>query len=187
MFINGNFGIKLPSAKEFEQLWRASCKWQPGDLLWGRESGWVHNNYQPGLNDDELVVGGNLYFRAGNPELKDKGWIKEHYNFFPSIFMPKVFARIWDEVVSVRAERLQDITEEDAISEGIEPDVTGICNGLHGSTYQGYYNYAKEGYRYVDALTSYRSLWESINGPGSWDLNPLVWRVETKPFSKDNG
>lgn len=101
----------------------------------------------------------------------------------PSIYMPKWAARIWEEVVSVRVERLQDITEEDAIAEGIEPDVTGLSLTEDGREVMNYYNYAKEGYRYVPPIESYKSLWESINGPGSWDLNPWVWRIETKILS----
>lgn len=170
IFINGDLGIKLLN-KQDGTLWRASCKWQPGDLMWVRET-WCRSL------DEE----GSFLYRATEPDAECEDGDGSPWK--PSIHMPKVAARIWDEVVSVRAERLQDITEEDAIAEGIEPDVTGICNGLYGTTYQGYYNYAKEGYRYVDALTSYRSLWESINGPGSWENNPLVWRIETKPYRK---
>jgi len=30
------------------------------------------------------------------------------------------------------------------------------------------------------ALDSYRSLWQQINGPDSWESNPWVWVVEFK-------
>jgi len=72
--------------------------------------------------------------------------------------MPKTLARIWLRVVDVRAERLQEITETDAISEG----TTG--GGSHPYFWVG----------------AFRYLWDSINakrGHG-WEMNPWVWVVE---------
>ena len=85
----------------------------------------------------------------------------------PSIFMPRWVSRITLEITDVRVERLQDISEADAIAEGVEylPDVGG---------WRCYMN-ERGGYTY--AVTSYRSLWESINGPGSWAANPWVWVI----------
>ena len=72
--------------------------------------------------------------------------------------MPRWASRISLEVTGVRVERLQDISEKDAWaegSEGYDDDVTG----------------GKSGY------SEFHDLWESINGPGSWDANPWVWVV----------
>ena len=75
--------------------------------------------------------------------------------------MPRWASRITLEIVNVRVERLQDISEADAIAEGTP--------GGHG---------AIQGYGYNGTPSEhYRSLWESINGPGSWDSNPWVWVV----------
>ena len=58
----------------------------------------------------------------------------------------------------MRVERLQDISDADALSEGIYPTSTGL---------------------YQDAAkAAYRHLWESINGPGSWDANPWGWVID---------
>lgn len=78
----------------------------------------------------------------------------------PSIHMPRAFSRIDLEVVSVRVERLQDITEEDARAEGV-PLVMPI--GCNSSEYRA----------------SFRALWAAINGDRApWASNPWVWRVE---------
>ncbi|MEQ1663215.1 MAG: hypothetical protein ABL877_11025 [Thiobacillus sp.] len=73
--------------------------------------------------------------------------------------MPRWASRILLEIVGVRVERLQDISEADAIAEGVGGDVTVTP---------------------CFAVERYRALWESINGPGSWDVNPWVWVVEFK-------
>lgn len=88
----------------------------------------------------------------------------------PGRFMPRWASRIQLEVVSVRAERLHEITEEDAKAEGVEPlklDPEGDCwtNGTH--------------------RTAFEYLWNEIHGwaPNSWASNPWVWRVEFRRVS----
>jgi hypothetical protein len=96
----------------------------------------------------------------------------------PAIHMPRWASRILLEIVSVRVDRLQDISEADAWAEGCErgePWDNGqgffpALRDLGGGTYDGW----------DDAREWYADLWESINGPGSWDANPWVWVVEFK-------
>lgn len=94
----------------------------------------------------------------------------------PGMFMPKQAARTFLDIVELKAERLHSITEAGAIAEGIEPDVTGLTGPEPGI--QLYYNYAEEGYRYIKALESFRSLWNSITGACPYDLNPWVWVIK---------
>lgn len=88
----------------------------------------------------------------------------------PSIHMPRWASRITLEVTSVRVERLQDISIEDAKAEGAwGPDasvVEKVANhfGIHHFD--------------TNPRLAYQMLWEQINGPGSWDANPWVWVVE---------
>jgi hypothetical protein len=81
-----------------------------------------------------------------------------------SIHMPRWASRITLAVTGVRVERLQDISDADAIAEGVS-----AINRL-----------SKEQYR----IKRYKDIWESINGPGSWDANPWVWVVEFKRIEK---
>jgi hypothetical protein len=132
-------------------------------------------NPQPYMNHDTRAAGDISTCPYGQPG--DQLWVREtfmpmpHLNakaFYratdrlvggkwkPSIFMPRDLSRIDLEVVAVRVERLQSITPQDAWKEGISAD----------------------GWETGSAIHEFRRLWESINGAGSWDLNPWVWVVE---------
>ena len=86
----------------------------------------------------------------------------------PSIFMPRAASRITLEVTGVRVERLQDISEADAMSEGAPPSHPSIDR-------------ISREYGYPDFPRSwYAQLWDHINGPGSWEANPWVFVVSFK-------
>lgn len=85
----------------------------------------------------------------------------------PSIFMPRAASRLTLVVTDVRVERLQDISEADAKAEGVDPI------GVESGAYDGNGNQIKVG-SYVAA---YAEIWNTINGPGSWDANPWVVAV----------
>jgi len=102
-----------------------------------------------------------------------------------SMFMPKNVARLWLRIEQVRKERLQDISEADAIKEGIlfykDPTKTKrfrdyLANGKE-------YGHPDHDYAtFSTAKESFASLWESINGKGSWKQNPFVWRIAFEPI-----
>lgn len=73
-------------------------------------------------------------------------------------------SRIDLEITNIRVERLQEISAEDCVAEGLKPDM---------ETHSG--EYWRE-----DVGHQFECLWESINGPGSWTANPWVWVVEFK-------
>lgn len=84
-------------------------------------------------------------------------------NWKPSIFMRREYSRITLEIEAVRVERLQDISDYDSYREGAE-SMAGTITGPYCMSFN-------EGFR---------DLWQSINGPGSWDLNPWVWVISFK-------
>ncbi|WP_432675078.1 hypothetical protein [Delftia sp. 11MD] len=90
----------------------------------------------------------------------------------PGIHMPRWASRISLEITALRAQRLQDISDADARAEGIE------C--MAGDPECGYRNYLDQASQdwSLSPRESFRSLWESINGPASWAKNPWVWVVE---------
>ena len=140
--------------------WPELCPYgKPGDRLWVRETFKQH---------DEVIS-----YKADGTWITDfqhTGGINPHENitWIPSIHMPRNASRILLEITGVRVERLQDISECDAKAEG-----SYVCDYfgrrlLDQSSNQGCYKWG------------YRSIWESLNGTGSWDLNPFVWVIEFK-------
>jgi hypothetical protein len=129
-----------------------------GDLLWVREN-WAFHLQSIGSATDEdgpFVYAADEF--AQQYRLDDK-WT-------PSIHMPRFASRILLEIVSVRVERLNDISEADARAEGIS------------RTKDGAFHVEDDKFRAPSAKESYARLWESINGEGSWNTNPWVWVVE---------
>lgn len=170
---------------------RLPCRYgKPGDRLWVRET-WIH-----GVEYDEndmpiFTPEGNYqyktWYRATDYELvwhdEDDGHCDPKWK--PSIHMPRSASRILLEITAIRIERLQDISDDAAEAEGIE----GWNVPTGGDDYQDYWrNYLmtqrqeKQGYPHFegDMLASFKSLWESINGPESWAKNPWVWVIEFK-------
>ena len=97
----------------------------------------------------------------------------------PAIHMPKELARIWLEVTGVRVERLQDISEKDAIAEGIErtEDFFGCPCWRDYSEPEG----PDASVCPDDPIGSFQTLWESTGG--DWAANPWVWVVDFKVLS----
>jgi hypothetical protein len=127
---------------------------QPGERLWVRET-WRQ-------------FGAQHLYRADFEPGKDVCAWK------PSIHMPRFACRLLLEITSIRVERLQSISENDAVAEGIEP--------------LAHLDIKKYGWRFKDyigssaclPIASFQTLWQSINGPESWNQNPWVWVIEFK-------
>lgn len=155
---------------------------QPGDLLWVRESYFQFGHWEP--VEGKKTKGGKQKWRfvpdstqiLFNPsDVPGGSWRlgRHHLEPFKSAwherlgrFMPRTASRITLEIVSVRVERLQEISEEDAKAEGVV--VTEDRSHSHREL----------GIPYRPNVNLYEGLWESINGPGSWAANPWVWVVE---------
>lgn len=133
---------------------------KPGDILWVRES-WAI------IEKKDVVTSGWLKFKADFEGPVDWKWK-------PSIHMPKDISRIWLKKESIRIERLNDISEEDAKAEGIEQPRAD-------SFWKNYLS--KDGATFYNPVDSYQSLWNSINGPDSWNTNPWVWVITFKVLS----
>lgn len=131
---------------------------QPGDRLWVRET-WAPD-VELGEERDGLSIYGVAYRERDENYLDEVKWR-------PSIHMPRWASRITLEVTDVRAERVQDISIDDILAEGIERDDS-----------DSQYWRENTGHRFVE-------LWNFINEKRgySWASNPWVWVVEFKVVS----
>jgi len=147
-----------------------SCPYgRPGHRLWVRES-WSpdHAAFYPNFPVVYAADGdprGHMDLdkpRVYSPEAKS--WYP--FRWRPSIHMPRAMSRITLEVTRVRAERLQDITREDAKAEGIPEYIDGVSER------------EADEFRNRSTVENFHELWNTINGPESWAANPWVWVVE---------
>jgi len=172
-FINGkksSFSIK--HFNRFAEL--DICPYgNPGDLLWVRET------FQGPLIDEDAGMPEGTYtqkycvYRAdvdNAPEFRDcDDNLKNCWK--PSIFMPRWASRLTLRITGVRVERLQEISEGDAKTEGAPFELGALESTILG---------AKAKYR-----SGFCRLWQSINGADSWELNPWVWVIEFEVIQKN--
>jgi hypothetical protein len=149
--------------------WTAKCPYgAPGDELWVRET-WARSRNNWLYAADSVVSEGP----QGNTD--DWDWDASIPNrWWPSIHMPRSACRLVLTVTGVRVERLQDISEGDAIAEG---SYLGKCSCLP----PGDKTPMEAAFRQTMCRThgtEFRHLWALINGPDSWTANPWVWVVE---------
>ena len=137
---------------------------EPGDRLWVRET-WAAPHSEDARPPRAIQCDWMLIHYAAT---EDRGGLL----WRPSIHMPRWASRITLEITGVRVERLQNISEADAEAEG--------CTKNHNGYYLGGPHAVSGRKQMATAQSAYRDLWESINGPGSWDANPWVWVVEFK-------
>lgn len=136
---------------------RVACPYgQPGDRLWVREAWRVAECYD-GKSGSELhgiLSARNVQYAVAADQFL--GVVQGRYRH--ARFMPRWASRITLEITCVRVERLQDISDADALAEGIYPTRTGLYPGA--------------------TVAEFCNLWQSIHGPGSWEANPWVWVIE---------
>lgn len=142
---------------------------QAGDRLYVRET-WKCEELASGLDGVRFRADNKFQPIENTPEASD-AWCdanRENGNWRPSIFMPRWASRITLEVVSVRVERVQDISDADAKAEGMTLDDSGRREGA-GSFEDGF-----------------AIVWDRINSKRGlgWDVNPWVWVVEFKVVTK---
>ncbi len=155
----------------------------PGDRLWVRESfALIRGNEIYDALEGPEGYEYTYQYRAAAPTARWAGnWpnnfagnsIPRSCKWKPSIHMPRAAARIILEITDVRIEHIQDISRAAAIAEGV------MSSGL---ALNEWYDYERERYGLERAEASFMSLWQSIHGPESWELNPLVWVITFKRF-----
>lgn len=145
----------------------------PGDRLWVRETHFINDLRGAKVPADERA-GCEILYRA-----TDEQWVMnmedtEGLRWAPSIHMPRWASRITLEITGVRVERLQDISEADAIAEGV---------AVNNEPFRFYSSGLPNDIARPNAISAYCDLWEGINGAGSWEANPWIWVIEFRRLS----
>lgn len=150
------FDKVMDFSKSFPYWQELKCPYgNVGDELWVRETFHKYDSIPDKIiysykADNSLIAGAKIWK--------------------PSIHMPRVASRIQLRITDIRVEQLQDISEQDCINEGIEFNEPHNGNGyLHV-----FKNYTDEKFD-MDAIGSFLTLWQKINGSESLASNPFVW------------
>lgn len=161
---DGEYGLKSPYG-------------EPGDLLWVRETCWAESTFD---GDGVRYPADHAWRIIENTQEASEAWCKlARYGGdaaldnqtntgmrVPPTHMPRWASRITLRITDIRAERLQDISEDDAKAEGVSPSWLDEDDN--------------DTVRYRQPPTwrrGFARLWHEINGPGAWDENPWVWVV----------
>lgn len=146
--------------------WGCKCPYgQPGDRLWVRESLYLvdcpTDPYWPRFlykEEFEFYQNDGWYKKQTDRFWASRLWRgnNDKFGHKSPIHMPRWASRITLEIVNVRMERLQEISEEDAIAEGVMLTFTQTRRAV------------------------FKYLWEKIHGPDAWNQNPWVWVIEFK-------
>ena len=179
---DGSWCFKIDQYDNIYDFYRKP-PYQPGDILYVRET-WC---FEP--------KSANGYgYKANILAVSDGPW-------YPSIHMPKAAARLFLKVTNVRAERIQDITEEQALAEGV-PDSSDYpispvyCPRCKGEGLIGALHPVSLGYMEVEcpdckkSVDRFKNLWDSTVNPADrnrygWAANPWVWAIEFEQISKE--
>lgn len=148
------------------------CPYGPvGRKLWVRET-WGLLDTEPKDGPEDATI----FYRATDGDRHDLRYQK----WRPSIFMPRWASRITLEVTGIRVERLNDITDADALAEGIRPLPLQSADDP-----SAWYEVEPGVCQARSPRASYAALWEKINGKWSWAANPYVWVILYRKLAQD--
>lgn len=161
----GEYGLLIyRNGDQYNHTFIKSPFGKPGDLLYAKET-WA-------------TIGANsVCFKAGMRTGLFTDRMRSAYK--SSLHLRKADSRIWLMNEDIRVERLQDISEADAIAEGImefESQNSGWSGPMYGLPTSKIYG--------VNVYIAFYNLWVSINGQGSWNANPYIWVIRYRVLSK---
>lgn len=185
-------GEECPGKKAFGiwgDDWSIKCPYAVGDVIYAKET-WRFYGRDRGEGPEGGIeyrsdLESRIFTEFESPD-KAYGEFKLAFKqgkankWKSSTQLPQWAARFWEQITEVRCERLQDISEEDAIAEGLESQSCGTLNE------RVYKNYEKGQMGWCGLLHSFSSLWDSIYGETErrWQANPWVFVYTFKGVEK---
>ena len=193
------------SANVAPLMWLPFCPFGTiGDQLWVRESFSALRIQGTGVSCKVAEADYVVFADRGQKYRSDGAYfppLKEYLpgananrKYSPSIHLPRWASRLTLKITDVRVERLNDISVEDAIVEGVEfrippgaltqniefpPDFATRTKAQQDAWIEGQARatYFARCHANANALRAFEALWKEINGPDSWQENPWVWAV----------
>lgn len=160
----------------------ADSRYQTGDILWVKEGwGYAREEFCRCPQPSEAAPCDRWLNGEGcsstSPEVIYRADHDKPHTWRSPVTMPRWAAREWIKVVDVRVQRLQEISEEDAIAEGVE----------YVDREPGYPNWRVDGKYYPRPREAYSALWASIHGPESWGRNPWTFAYSFERTERPEG
>lgn len=171
----------------------STCPYPQGTIIYAKETHWVDSREPKELVIYETPRADGLlqarYRTAKHIETCEAAlnieYLEKHkfWRRRPSIFLPKWASRLWFKVMRVRVERVNVITEQDAKQEGVTcPERGEKCTGFAPPANT---SLPPEECQCIDGYVPlYKTLWDSINGKGSFDRGPWVWVYDLRRLSE---
>jgi len=164
-------------------------KWAKGDYLYVKETWWSYGYFEETgeytksgkpKKQWKMAWEGAVFLDQKKPPMQSGLTDNFKWRKMSSLFLAQNDARIWLRVTNVRVERLLDISEADAIAEGIISH-KGVPGEYPSETmYKDYLGTSCV----ISPIRSYFTLWDSINGAGSHKENCWVWVIEFERCEK---
>lgn len=170
---------------------RRECPYQVGQKIFVKESFLqkLGSTQLPSGEHETFFTGSNVEYvadgaqeRWDNPDVFYPNWWKKR----PAQHMKQEQSRITLEITSIKVERLADISEDDAIKEGVDYfSGTPEYNRNPSEWYEpdsGWLNYEEDEYTCEDEVQSFATLWDTTRKKPEekWEANPWVWVVDFK-------
>jgi hypothetical protein len=169
----------------FENLWDEGCReddrrrlvalcplGRVGDRLWVKEA-WRTEERASDSVDGIRFAADNAFVPIENSASAADRWVVANDNgkhgagWRSPLFMPRWASRLTLELVEVRVQRLQEISEDDARAEGVEVGTKqpAIINGEPGHV------------AFFNARDAFAYRWVALHGRDSWSVSPWVWAL----------
>lgn len=188
IMFNDRYGLTKAVLEGRKTMTRRIIKPQPIEFLCVEKS---PNRYMEIIQEDDLALRIKSHYKVGEVVA-----VAQNYNsFYDDTYNPVLFpaGAGWDNkmfvkaelmphqirITGIRCERLQDISDEECLREGVGVSATDNLVGFPIAIPFNYYiGRDEKGYRYVTPREAFSVLIDKVSGRGTWQSNPYVWVYE---------
>jgi hypothetical protein len=170
-------------------LFPVKPKYKPWETLYLKEPYCLECDFRQNEDGKEWTASGKILYRYGGDRIP--GHAKDSFGKWQNrnkLFMPEKYARYYIRITDVRAERLQEISDEDCIKEGII-ETCSIAEDYYDPVFENGIDMSRKInggmiIQYDSPREAYAALIDKISGKGAWESNPFVWVYDFELTSK---